>query len=65
MKRTDDAINVLRQGIEHIPDHAQFHIYLGDYYMQQNIPYRAKEEYEQAKILEPENESILKRLKSL
>jgi len=65
MKRMDEAINVLRQGIEHIPDHAQFHIYLGDYYMQQNIPYRAKEEYEQAKILEPENESILKRLKSL
>lgn len=65
MRRTDDAIAVLRQGIEHLPDYAPFHIYLGDYYKQQNISYRAKEEYEQAKILDPDNESIMKRLQSL
>ncbi len=64
-KQTDKAIAVLRQGIERLPGHAPFHLYLGDYYKQQNIPYRAKEEYEQARILEPANESILKRLKAL
>jgi O-antigen ligase/tetratricopeptide (TPR) repeat protein len=64
-KQTDKAIDVLRQGITHLPDHATFHIYLGDYYKQQNIPYRAKEEYEQVRILEPGNESILKKLKAL
>ncbi|MDO9043644.1 MAG: O-antigen ligase family protein [Desulfocapsaceae bacterium] len=63
-KQTDKAIDVLRKGIEQLPDHAPFHLYLGDYYKQQNIPYRAKEEYEQARILEPANESILKRLKA-
>jgi O-antigen ligase/tetratricopeptide (TPR) repeat protein len=64
-KRIDEALAVLRQGIERLPDYAPFHLYLGDYYMQQNIPYRAKEEYEQARILEPTNESTLKRLQSL
>jgi len=63
--QTDKAIAVLRQGIERLPDYAPFHLYLGDYYKQQNIPYRAKEEYEQARILEPANESILKRLQAL
>ncbi len=64
-KRTDDAVAILRQGIEWLPDYAPFHIYLGDYYKQQNIPYRAREEYEQALMLEPGNEKIRKRLQAL
>lgn len=64
-KRTDDAINTLKLGIQWLPNYAPFHIYLGDYYKQQNIPYRAKEEYEQALILEPSNEKIRKRLQSI
>jgi len=64
-KRTDDAINTLKLGIQWLPDYARFHIYLGDYYKQQNIPYRAKEEYEQALMLEPGNEKIRKRLQSI
>ncbi len=64
-KRIDEAVAVLHQGIELLPDYAPFHLYLGDYYKQKNIPYRAKEEYEQARILEPDNESILERLKAL
>ncbi len=64
-KQTDKAIAVLRHGIELLPDYGPFHLYLGDYYKQQNIPYRAKEEYEQARILDPTNESILKRLETL
>ncbi len=64
-KRTEDAVAVLKQGIEWLPDYAPFHIYLGDYYRQQKIHYRAKEEYEQALMLEPGNEKIRKRLQGL
>lgn len=64
-KRTDDAVSTLQLGIKWLPDYAPFHIYLGDYYKQQNIPYRAKEEYEQALMLEPGNEKIRKRLQSI
>lgn len=64
-KQTDQAIATLRQGIEWLPNHAPFHIYLGDFYKQQDIPYRAKEEYEQALMLEPGNEKIRKRLQAL
>ncbi|MCF8057523.1 MAG: O-antigen ligase family protein [Desulfocapsa sp.] len=67
MKRsqTDEAIAVLRQGIEWLPDHAPFHIFLGDYYKQQNSPYQAGKEYEKALFLDPENKSIQKRIQSL
>lgn len=64
-KRYDDAIAIVRRGVERLPNHAHFHVILGDYYKQQDIPYRAKEEYEQAKILDPGNASIDKKLKSL
>jgi len=64
-KRTDEAIATLHLGIKWLPDYAPFHIYLGDYYRQQQIPYRAKEEYEQAFMLTPGDESIKKRLESL
>ncbi len=64
-KRTDDAVAILRQGIEWLPDYAPFHIYLGDYYKEEKIPYRAREEYEQALILDPGNKSVKRRLRRL
>ncbi|MBU1420035.1 MAG: O-antigen ligase family protein [Proteobacteria bacterium] len=64
-KRTEEAVATLRQGIEWLPNHAPFHISLGDYYKQQAIPYRAREEYEQALMLEPGNEKIRNKLQSL
>lgn len=64
-KRTDEAVNTLYLGIKWLPDYAPFHIHLGDYYKKQDIPYRAKEEYEQALMLEPGNETIRKRLESI
>lgn len=64
-KRTTDAVRILNLGIKWIPDYAPFHIYLGDYYKEQKIPYRAIEEYEQALMLEPGNDRIRKRLKKL
>jgi O-antigen ligase/tetratricopeptide (TPR) repeat protein len=64
-KRTDDAVAILRLGIKWLPEYAPFHIYLGDYYKEIKIPYRAKEEYEQALILDPGNKSIIRRLRTL
>ncbi len=64
-KRIDEAVNTLHLGIQWLPDYAPFHIHLGDYYKKQNIPYRAIEEYEQALMLEPGNEKIRKRLRSV
>ncbi len=64
-KRINDAVAVLHQGIEWLPDYAPFHIYLGDYYNKQKITYRAREEYEQALMLEPGNDRIRKRLERL
>ncbi|MFH2124029.1 MAG: O-antigen ligase family protein [Pseudomonadota bacterium] len=61
----DKALDVLRRGIEYHPDHPPFHLLLGDYYVKQGILYRAKEEYEQALMLEPGNEKIRQRLEKL
>ncbi len=64
-KRPEDAVAILRLGIQWLPEYAPFHIYLGDYYKQKKIPYRAKEEYEQALILDPGSKNIKRRLRSL
>ena len=64
-KRTIDSINTLRLGIKWLPKHTPFHVYLGDYYKQQNILYRAREEYEQALMLEPGNKIIKQRLQNI
>ncbi len=63
--RTAEAMAILRKGIEWLPKYTNFHLYLGDYYQQQNIHYRAREEYEQALMLEPDNNIIQKLLEAL
>ena len=52
------ALEIIRLGIEKTPDYAPFHVLLGDYYAKEGIMYRAKEEYQQALLLEPKNESV-------
>ena len=59
------ALDVLRLGIEKLPDYAPFHIWLGDVYAQEGITYRAKEEYQQALLLEPKNESVRKKIEKM
>ncbi len=59
----DKALTVIRQAIDLIPDYAPFHGWLGDYYLQEKILYRAREEYQQAVILDPENVSYRRKLK--
>ena len=53
LKAQDKAAEVLQKGIQYLPDYVPFHIYLGDYYKDKGIAYRALEEYKQALLLQP------------
>jgi len=61
----EKALEVIRLGVEKLPDYAPFRIWLGDHYRQQGISYRAREEYERAVMLEPGNDSYRKKLRKL
>lgn len=65
LKQEDKAVTVLRQAIERLPNYVPFHVYLGNYYKEEGIDYRAREEYKQALLLEPGNEKIRNKLKQL
>lgn len=60
-----ESLAILRQGIQTLPDHAPFHVLLGDYYQKEGIIYRAKEEYEQALILDPRYKTARDRLRRM
>lgn len=66
-KQKDDekALEVLRLGTEKLPNYPQFHEWLGDYYTKEGIVYRAQEEYQQALLLEPLNQSIRQKVEKL
>ncbi len=64
-KKETEAAEILRRGIEWLPDYPNFHIFLGDYYKKKGIPYRALEEYQQALLLEPGNRSVQHRIRKL
>lgn len=64
-KQIPEAMAVLRSGIQHLPGTASLHILLGDAYRRQQIPYRAREEYQEALLLDPGNDKITRRLKKL
>jgi tetratricopeptide (TPR) repeat protein len=57
-KNEEKALETLRLGISYLPDHAQFRVLLGDYYLSKGIPYRAQEEYMQALRLNPKNRAV-------
>ncbi len=63
-KQKDDrkALEVLRLGIENIPNYPRFHEWLGDYYTREGIIYRAQEEYQQVLLREPLNESVRRKI---
>ena len=61
----DRALAILRQAVETLPESASFHIQLGRYYHNEGIIYRAKEEFEQALMLEPANETAKSHLRRM
>jgi tetratricopeptide (TPR) repeat protein len=64
-KEEEKGLAVLRLAIEKLPDYPRFHEWLGDYYMEVGIVYRAVEEYRQALLLEPANVSIRAKIEKL
>ena len=59
------SLAVLRQAVEKVPNSAYFHILLGNYYQDQGISYRAREEFERALILDPANRQARSKLRRL
>lgn len=64
-KKEDRALDILRMGIEYLPDYAPFRAQLGDYYLRQGIDYRATQEYLQALRLDPKNRAVQRKLDTL
>ena len=63
--QSDQALLILRQAVETLPDYIPFHLQLGDHYRKEGIQFRAKEEYERVLILQPGNRDAEKRLRQI
>lgn len=63
--RPQQALLLLRQAVEALPDYVPFHVQLGDYYRTEGIAFRAREEYQRALMLEPGNRAVLQRLRQM
>lgn len=64
-KQEEQAIEALREGIRRLPDYAPFHVALGDWYCGKGITYRALEEYEQARLLQPGSANLQEKIRKL
>lgn len=62
---TKEALMVMKRAAALLPLDAGIRIHLGDLYRDMGITYRAREEYEQALFLDPNNKNVKKRLDSL
>ncbi|OQX17589.1 MAG: hypothetical protein BWK76_10315 [Desulfobulbaceae bacterium A2] len=65
LKQDEEALGLLRQGVEHVPHYAEFHVLLGDTYLREGIQYRAEEEYGKALALRPDDENTRRKLTRL
>jgi tetratricopeptide (TPR) repeat protein len=60
-----DALSIMRQAAESLPDDAGIRITTGDLYEKLNLTRKAAEEYKQALVIDPKNEEAGKRLSSI
>jgi tetratricopeptide (TPR) repeat protein len=60
-----DALSIMRQAAESLPDDAGIRITTGDLYERLNLPRKAAEEYKQALVIDPKNEGARKRLSNI
>lgn len=59
------ALTILRQGVELLPESALLRIELGNHYLRKNIIYRAVEEYRTALKIAPANKMLAKKIRDL
>lgn len=64
-QRSDMAVLAIRRAITLLPEVAVFHRLLGDHYFKKGVLYRAKEEYEHALLLDPEDMQAQRQLQDL
>jgi tetratricopeptide (TPR) repeat protein len=64
-KREEDSMRVLQLAVKTLPDDVGLRIRLGQLYEKTGIIYRAKEEYQQALLIDPSNKTALKRMADL
>ncbi|MCP4117791.1 MAG: hypothetical protein GY737_20815 [Desulfobacteraceae bacterium] len=60
--KTEQALKVIRKAATVLPRDAGIRITLGDLYREMGISYRARQEYEQALLIDPGNSTAKKRL---
>lgn len=63
--REEDAVKIVRQGAERLPDNPWFRIQLGDIYQRRGVEYRALEEYRKALQLDPDNRGLARKIWSI
>jgi O-antigen ligase/Tfp pilus assembly protein PilF len=61
----DDALNIMTQAVEQMPDNVKIRVAAGDLYKKAGITYRAKEEYRKALAIDPASITARKRLNHL
>ena len=59
----EQAVLVLRQAVEAVPDHASFHVQFGDYCRTEGTTFLARQEYQRALMLEPGNKTARRGLR--
>lgn len=64
-QRSDMVVLCIRRAITLLPTVGVFHRLLGDYYFKKGVMYRAKEEYEQALLLDPKDIQARRQLQEL
>lgn len=65
LQQKEQALAILRQAIDALPDHPWFRIQLGDHYAREGINYRAREEYLQALRSDPDNRELKNKITKL
>jgi len=60
-----DALSIMRQAAESLPDDAGIRIRTGELYEKLNLTHKAAEEYKQALVIDPKNEGARKRLSNI
>jgi tetratricopeptide (TPR) repeat protein/O-antigen ligase len=61
----EQAILILRQAVEVVPDYAPFHVQFGDYCRKEGITFLARQEYQRALMLDPGNKEAQERLRQM
>lgn len=64
-KEYEAALEVMKKGMEYLPDNARIRVTAGSLYEKLSINYRAVEEYKKALVLDPKNRQAKRRLERL